>query len=214
MARAIAGRRSLRYRAAMRIFYTPTSPFVRKVLVAAHELGVPLETELLRPSPLAPDATLSRSNPLSKIPALVLDDGTTLYDSPVICEYLDVTHGPRLIPTAGPDRWRVLRCQALCDGILDAAILIFYERANRPPELHWEPWISGQTGKVEQGLDALEQEVARFGTVDLAQICAAVALGWLEFRRPIGDIRPGRSRLFAWYDEFLTRPSMQATMPY
>jgi glutathione S-transferase len=198
----------------MKLVYTQTSPFVRKVLGCAHELGVPLDTMFLRPSPLKPDPDLSRMNPLSKIPALLLDSGMILYDSPVICEYLDTTYGPRLIPAAGPERWRVLRDQALADGILDAGVLVYYERTQRPAERHWEPWIAGQTAKVLQGLDALEAEVEHFGRdVDVAQIAAGAALAWLEFRNVVGDIRASRAKLFGWYDAFAERPSMQATRP-
>lgn len=201
----------------MKLYHTPTSPFVRKVMIAAHELGLAgrIETVHLRPSPLMPDPELSRTNPLSKIPALVLDDGEVLYDSRVICEYLDTLHeGRRLVPEAGPARWRTLRLQALCDGILDAGILVFYERLQRPGELHWESWIEGQTRKVHQGLDALEREVgALAGPVDLAQCAAGAALGWLEFRGAVGDIRAGRPGLTAWYEAFSQRPSMQATWP-
>ncbi len=200
----------------MKLYHTPTSPFVRKVLVMAHEAGVAdrIDTVFLRPSPMQTDPTLSRDNPLSKIPTLVLDDGSTLYDSPVICEYLDSLHtGPKLLPE-GTDRWRVLRVQALCDGILDAAILVFYERANRPTAMQWPDWLHGQSAKATQGLDVLEHEAKHFGpTVDLAQVAAGAALGWLEFRNVLGDIRTGRPTLFGWYDAFCKRPSMVATAP-
>ena len=196
----------------MRLYYTPTSPFARKVLVVAHELGVTLETVFLRPTPLKADATLSKENPLSKIPVLVTPDGP-LYDSPVICEYLDGGHA--LVPASGPERFRVLRTQALCDGILDAAVLVFYETANRPKELQFAPWLDGQAEKANQGLDALEVEAERFGEkVDLAQISAGITIGWLEFRNPIGDVRKNRPRLFRWYEAFRARPSMQATEPH
>lgn len=207
----------------MRLYYTPTSPFVRKVLVAARELGLmgEIQTEFLRPSPMKPDPVLSRTNPLAKIPALIVDEAdpsSALYDSPVICEYLDhlATQAGRapLVPPAGPEHWRVLRCQALCDGILDAGILVFYERAQRPSALHWDLWLEGQTAKVQQGLDALEREVGTFGAaVDLAQICAAVTIGWLEFRSAVGEIRARRPALMAWYDAFRMRESMRATEP-
>jgi len=203
----------------MKLYYTPTSPFVRKVLVAARELGLEgrIETELLRPAPVATNAELSKANPLSKIPALVLEDGSGLYDSRVICEYLETLRSdgvPALVPPTGPERFRVLRVQALCDGILEAGILVFYERAMRPPALHWEDWLSGQTQKVQQGLDALERECAHFGDApDLAQIAAGVTVGWLELRNPVGDIRVGRPNLTRWYDRFAQRPSMQATVP-
>lgn len=200
----------------MKLYYTPTSPFVRKVHVAAHELGLAdrIETELLRPSPMSPSAELSRHNPLSKIPALVLDEGGTLYDSGVICEYLETLSDRRLVPAQGPARFEVLRTQALCDGMLDAAILVFYERAHRPAELHWEPWISGQTQKVLQGLDALEALAPGWtAEVDLGQIAAGSALGWLDFRGVVGDVWAGRPALKAWYERFSARPSMVATAP-
>lgn len=202
----------------MKLYYTPTSPFVRKVLVSAHELGLAdrIETTLLRPSPTQADPTLSRENPLSKIPALVLDDGASLYDSPVICEYLDaLAGGGRILPPPSPARWEALRTQALADGILDASILVFYELLHRPKELHWTTWLDGQSQKALQGLDALEAQAPRFGErPDIGQIAAGCAIGWLEFRAPFGDIRAGRPNLFAWYDRFAARPSMVATAPY
>lgn len=196
----------------MRLYHTPTSPYVRKVMVAAHELAVQIETVFLRPTPVQADPTLSKENPLSKIPVLVTPDGP-LYDSPVICEYLDGGH--KLVPASGPERFRILRTQALCDGILEAGVLVYYEKTMRPKELQWSPWLDGQTEKANQGLDALEAEVGRFGDrVDLAQICAGVTLGWLEFRNAIGDVRKNRPQLFRWYDAFRERPSMKATEPH
>ncbi len=204
--------------AEMKLYATPTSPFVRKVLVTAHELGLAerIEPVLLRPSPTQADPTLSRENPLNKIPALVRDDGASLYDSPVICEYLDaLAGGGRLLPSAGDARWEVLRTQALADGILDAAILVFYERAQRPKELHWGLWLDGQTQKAQQGLDALEALADGFTEApDLGQIAAACALGWLAFRAPFGDVLGSRPRLAAWYGRFAARPSMTATAPH
>lgn len=202
----------------MKLYYSPTSPFVRKVLVSAHELGLyeRFQLEVLRPTPTQADPALSRVNPLSKIPAVVLGDGGVLYDSKVICEYLDSLHDGRpLVPRSGAERWRVLRLQALCDGLTEAGILLFYERQNRPKELHWEPWCAGQAQKVLQGLDALEAEADGFGDpLDLGQISAAAALGWLEFRKPLGELRQDRPKLFSWYDRFRERPSMRATEPY
>jgi glutathione S-transferase len=201
----------------MKLFHTPTSPFVRKVMVAAHETGLAarIETTFLRPSPLATDPVLSRDNPLSKIPVLVTDDGVTIFDSAVICEYLDTQHaGPKLVPPSGAERWNVLRRQALADGMLEAGILVFYERVHRPKELNWDGWIDGQLQKVAQSLDALNQEAPSFSTsVDLGQIAVACALGWLELREVCADLRGGRDALFGWYDELRKRPSMLATEP-
>lgn len=198
----------------MKLFWTPTSPYARKVMVVAREVGAPIETTFLRPTPLRADESLSKENPLNKIPVLVTPEGP-LYDSPVICEYLDARH--ELVPAAGPERFRVLRLQALCDGILEAGVLVYYERADRPKELHWQAWLDGQTQKARQGLDALEAEaeqLARSSAVDLAQICAGVTIGWLEFRNPFGDLRAGRPELFRWYDAFRERPSMKETEPH
>jgi glutathione S-transferase len=202
---------------------------VRKVRVCAHELGLAdqITLELLRPSPTSADPVLSRANPLSKIPALVLPDGSALYDSPVICEYLDTLAGPRLIPASGPERWRALRVQALADGLLDAGILVFYERLQRPPELHWAAWLEGQTQKAQQALDALDAEVAGaagsaaasprsgFGeAVDIGQIAVGCAVGWLLFRQPFRDVLAGRPALAAWYARFAERASMRETEPH
>ena len=196
----------------MKLFHTPTSPFVRKVMVVAKEIGAPLETTFLRPTPVQADPVLSKENPLNKIPVLITPDGP-LYDSAVICEYLDREN--KVIPASGAARWRVLRLQALCDGILEAGVIVFYEKTTRPPDKQYEPWLRGQTEKANQALDALEHECASFSeTVDLAQICAGITLGWLEFRKPIGDVRGNRPKLFRWYDAFRERPSMKDTEPH
>jgi glutathione S-transferase len=206
----------------MKLYYTPTSPFVRKVLVAADELGLAdhIDTVTLRPTPTKANPELSNVNPLSKIPAMVTNDGTTLFDSRVICEYLDTLHeGRKLVPESGPRRFHILRTQALADGVLDAGILVFYERSQRPESLHWDAWLDGQAQKARQGVDALARDVRTLGQdaaaedVDLAQIAVACTLGWLELRKPLGDIRPGREELFAWYDRFRERPSMKRTEP-
>jgi glutathione S-transferase len=200
----------------MKLYFTPTSPFVRKVLVLAHERGLAADIDLvtLRPTPLTASPELSRVNPLNKIPALVLADGSGLYDSAVICEYLDgLGAGPRLIPVAGPERWRVLRRQALADGVLEAGISVFYERAFRPEDRQFGPWVDGQLEKVRQGLDALDAESARFGDgIDLGLVSAAAAIGWLAFRAVV-DPLAGRPGLARWYAAFAERPSMRATEP-
>jgi glutathione S-transferase len=201
----------------MKLFYTSTSPFVRKCLVVAHEVGLAdrIETETLRPSPLERNATLSAVNPLNKIPALVTDDGGVLYDSAVIAEYLAHLAGNvSILPPPGPARWTTMRRHALADGILEAGVLVFYEQLNRPKELWWQPWLDGQRAKALQGLDALEAEAGSFGdSFDLGHIAIASTLGWLEFRNVLGDLRATRPTLFAWYDGVGARPSMQATVP-
>ena len=201
----------------MKLYYNPASPFVRKALVAAHETGLAdgIEIVPVAMTPVAGVPELNAENPLGKVPALVLDDGTALYDSPVICEYLDTRHdGPRLFPAGGPERWTALRRQALCDGLLDAAILCRYETFIRPEERQWSGWIDGQRAKFRRALDALDSEAESFGdTVDIGTISAGCAADYLDFRSLDDGWRESRPRLAAWLAGFAARPSMQATRP-
>jgi len=199
----------------VKLYFSAASPYVRKVMVTAIETGLDKKIQQVPTSvvPTKPNADIARDNPLMKVPTLVTDGGEALFDSRVVCEYLDSLHdGRKLIPASGGDRWRVLRMQALGDGILDAGIISRYELAIRPQEKQWSDWLAGQAKKITQGLDLAETENLG-GPLNLGQIAIACAIGWLEFRKPIGDIRPGRPKLFAWYDEFAKRPSMQATAP-
>jgi len=199
----------------VKLYFSAASPYVRKVMVTAIETGLDKKIQQVPTSvvPTKPNADIARDNPLMKVPTLVTDGGEALFDSRVVCEYLDSLHdGRKLIPASGGDRWRVLRMQALGDGILDAGIISRYELAIRPQEKQWSDWLAGQAKKITQGLDLAETENLG-GPLNLGQIAIACAIGWLEFRKPIGDIRPGRPKLFAWYDEFAKRPSMQATVP-
>lgn len=201
----------------MKLYYSSASPYARKVLVVAREAGLDSRIELVPASvvPMKPEPTISKANPLAKIPTLVTDEGEALYDSSVITEYLDsLNPGRKLIPASGAARWRAKRVEALADGMTDAGILVRYELAMRPADKQWADWIAGQTAKVNQALDLLEQEVASFAAEpDVGQIAVACSLGWLEFRKPCGEMRPGRTKLFAWYDAFCKRPSMVATVP-
>jgi len=172
----------------MRFWFNPASPFARKVRVVAREAGLTGRIEEINTvvSPVKPNAGLARENPLVKIPALATPDLGTLYDSAVICEYLDSLHrGTPLFPGAGPERWRALRLQALGDGILDASVLMRYESAVRPESLQWSDWTAGQLAKVRGVLDALEQECPGWGErFAIGQITAACVLGYLDFRFP------------------------------
>lgn len=201
----------------MKLFYHPSSPYVRKVLVTAIEAGLDarIERVALTLSPVQPHRQLARYNPLMKVPTLLTEAGVPLFDSRVICEYLDSLHqGPKLLPPEREQRWRVLRLQALADGLLDAAVLCRYEATVRPAEKQWAEWVAGQRVKAMQALDAAEAEMDLLaGPLHLGQIALACALGWLEFRAPIGDIRGTRPALLAWYDAFAARPSMAATAP-
>ncbi|CAN5924207.1 glutathione S-transferase family protein [soil metagenome] len=200
----------------MKLFYSGTSPFARKVMIVAHEANLASRIELVPvAAPTLPTSTypeLAKSNPLAKIPALVLDDGSSLFDSRVICEYLDTLHdGPTLVPE-GADRFRVLRLQALADGVVDAGILIRFEQVLRPAALRWDEWVDGQARKVVGALDELEATTFP-AALDLGQVAVGCALDWLELRKPIADIRSGRPRLFAWLDAIKQRPSFLATAP-
>lgn len=201
----------------MKLYYSGASPFVRKVMVTAIETGLDKKIEKVPTSvsPVQPNKDLAKDNPLMKVPTLVTDDGTVLYDSYVICEYLDSKNkGAKLLPESGKARWQVLALHATANGITEAGLLARYEEVLRKPELRMSEWVQGQIAKVNNGLDQLENSPKLLsGRVNLAQIAAACAIGWLEFRKPAGDIRPGRPKLMAWYDKFVKRPSMQATIP-
>lgn len=201
----------------MKLYATSPSPFVRKVLVMAIETGLSgrIEHVPLTTTPVAPDSELIRSNPIAKMPTLITDTGTALYDSRVICEYLDSLHdGARMFPLETTARWTVLRRQALGDGVLDAAVSIRYETVLRPDEKRWSAWIEGQMGKVRRGLDTLENEVATFDDdVNIGIITVACALGYLNFRYPEEDWRAPRPGLRDWYAKFATRESMATTEP-
>jgi glutathione S-transferase len=196
----------------MRLRHNSASPNVRKVMVCAHELGLAGRIELLSTtvSPVEANATLAGENPLMKIPALTTDDGEVLFDSPVICEYLDsLAGGGRLFPAAGKARWAALRQQALGDGILDALILCRYEIAARPEEKRHAAWTDGQMKKAHQGLAALERE--DLSTRTIGSVTAGCTLGYLDFRFPNDRWRNRHPKLAAWYRDVEALPSMQAT---
>jgi len=201
----------------MRLWSNPASPFARKVRIVARETGLAGDIEELSipVSPVTPHAELARENPLVKIPALPPPDQGTLYDSAVICEYLDSLHrGVPLIPKSGPERWHALRLQALGDGILEAAVLIRYEYAWRPQALQWGDWIAGQFGKVRGGLGALEAECAGWnGRFGIGQITAACVLGYLDFRFPQEAWRGSCPSLARWWEGIARRPSVADTVP-
>lgn len=207
----------------MRLRYSPTSPFVRKVTVTAIETGLDQRLERV-PTAVAPtkrNDEVARENPLVKIPALTTDDGLVIYDSAVICEYLDtLQEGAKIFPAAGKPRWIALRQQALGDGVLDAAILGRYESL-RPKEFLWQEWIDAQMRKVRGALSALEMEceageltaVAEASRPHIGQITIGCALGYLDFRYPSEAWRERHRRLAAWYEQFAQRRAMRETVP-
>jgi glutathione S-transferase len=200
----------------VKLRYSPASPYVRKVMVLALETGLAgkLEKVATTVSPTKPSQDVAKDNPLIKVPALVLDDGSSLFDSPVICEYLDSLHGgAKLFPASGAARWTALRRQALGDGILDAAILTRYESL-RPDNLKWPDWTDGQMTKVRTALGVLEAEADKLGsTVDIGTITIGCALGYLDFRFAGENWRATHPKLATWYESFAARPSMKETVP-
>jgi glutathione S-transferase len=201
----------------MKLRYSAASPYVRKVRVVAIEKGLAgrIENVPTQVSPNKDSTDVAGDNPLMKVPSLTTDDGMSLYDSPVICEYLDsLGSAPALFPPSGKARWTALRRQALGDGILDAALLSRYETFLRPKEFLWKDWFDGQQRKVKASLDALEQEAESFGNgVDIGLITIACALGYLDFRFAADEWRKGHPKLAAWYEGFSARPSMRETVP-
>jgi glutathione S-transferase len=200
----------------MKLYYSATSPFVRKCLVSAHELGLRERLELApaAPHPVDRDRALVARNPLGKVPTLMTDDGAVLYDSRVICEYFNSIGDGHLIPTDGTTRWSVLVDQALADGILDAAVLTRYEMATRPEHLRWNDWVAGQLDKVTCGLAEFERRAGGWlDRVDVGTIAAACALGYLDFRFASLAWREKCPDTAVWFEQFAKRDSMMATRP-
>lgn len=198
----------------MKLKSSPTSPYVRKVLVTAIETGLRERIETTDVDTSKAEETRSAENPLGKIPALTTDDGAVLFDSPVICEYLaSLAETGAVFPPRGEARWTALRRQALADGILDASLFRRYE-GMRPEGLRSDEWSARQKGKVERALDALEAEADTLGDgITIGHIALGCALGYLDFRFAGDDWRRGRPRLDAWYGTFSKRPSMTGTAP-
>jgi glutathione S-transferase len=191
------------------------SPFGRKARIAASVLGLDDKVKVESATTQDPADPLRQQNPLGKIPVLVLDDGSAIYDSPVILEYLDhLAGGGKIIPKDFKARIDALKLQALADGIMDASILIVYEGRYRPTEKHEQKWLDLQAGKVERALAALEQSPPGLDTPPhIGQITLACALGYREFRFP-GELTKKFPRLAGWLDTFAKRvPSFDATKP-
>jgi len=199
----------------MKLYYSAASPFVRKCLVVAHELGLRdrIETIPANAHPVTRDPALLGVNPLGQVPTLVLDDGSTLYDSRVICDYLNTLAGGEIIP-GGDARYAALREEALADGVTDAALLTRYETFARPEALRWAEWIAGQLDKVACGLASLEPRASDFGDrVDIGTIAWACSLGYLDFRFASLAWRDRHPNAAAWFEWFGGRESMATTRP-
>lgn len=199
----------------MQLIDSPASPFCRKVKVLLHETGLIGDVELLpvTNTPLAPAEINKAQNPLGKIPTLIRADGPALYDSRVICRYLDARANGGLYPERRI--WEVLTLEATGDGIMDAAVLMVYEARFRDEAIRSAEWLDAQWQKVWRGLDALEARWMSHlhGRLDAGQIAVACALGYLDFRHGDRDWRGAHPALAAWYAKMADRPSMEATAP-
>jgi glutathione S-transferase len=208
----------------LKLYHSPTSPYVRKVMVTLHLTGQLGEVELIPGSgtPLAPNDATITANPLGKIPCLIGDGpigegGAALFDSRVICRYLDHRAnsgaGAGLYPE-GDALFPVLTAEALADGIIDAVLLTAYEWRLRPEEFRYQPWVDGQVAKVERALAVLEQTgLVLTGPINAARIAAGCALGYVDFRLADLGWRDRCPKLAAWSAEFAATPAMKATVP-
>ena len=192
---------------------TAASPFARKVRIAVNVLGLADKIDVRETDLNDPADSIRVQNPLGKIPALILDDGTAYYDSRVIAEYLDhLAGGGRIVPREAKARFAALRLQALCDGILDASLLIVYENRYRPADKHVQSWLDRQADKVARGMAALEAAPPQLTPVpDIGQIALACLLGYRDLRFG-GTWRKDYPRLLAWHDRFVAQvPAFAAT---
>ncbi|MCB1341438.1 MAG: glutathione S-transferase [Pseudooceanicola sp.] len=200
----------------MKLSYSPASPYVRKVMVVLHETGQLDDVELVTTTttPLSPSLELIGKNPLGKVPALERDDGPALFDSRVICAYLNERGKGSLYPE-GARKWEVRTLEALADGILDAALAVTYEARLRPEAIRFEAWTDGQWGKVARACAVLDQRWMSHlaGPLDIGQIGVACALGYLDFRHDARNWRQGNDALAAWFEKIESRPSLAATKP-
>lgn len=197
----------------MILYHSPTSPYVRKVMVTLHLTRQLDEVELVAGSgtPLDPNEATISSNPLGKIPCLVTREGEAMFDSRVICRFLDWRKKAGLYPE-GAAQFPVLTAEALADGVTDAGLLATYEWRLRPEAIRYQPWVDGQVGKIERGLQLLDRtEVVLKGPMNAAKIAAGCALGYIDFRFARLGWRARCPRLADWFAGFSETPAMKAT---
>ncbi len=200
----------------MKLFWSEASPFARKVLAAAIEKGLDGRIEVIPVNTREDPAGLIAANPLGKIPAMLLDDGMALYDSPVICAYLDAhpdAAGGPLIPASGPERWLVLRGEAFGDGMMDLGVALIGEK--RKPDGEKSPTMAArQRTQLERSLDAAPAIIEGLpDAFTLGHLAIACTLDYLDFRHPEIDWRQGRGALAEWGARIAERPSLARTMP-
>ena len=201
----------------MELIWAGASPYARKVMTIAHELGLSekIKTTDGTGTPVGPNPTTVSYNPLGKLPCLITDDGPAIYDSRVICQYLVSLIADQKILPEGDARWQALTLESLGDGICDAAILIRYETFLRPESLRWSDWMDGHWGKIDRALDTAEDRWTAHlaGPFDLGHAALGCALGYLDFRYDDRNWRASRPKLKAWYESFRARASAVATEP-
>jgi glutathione S-transferase len=201
---------------AFRLHSSPTSPFARMVAVTLRETGLADQVAVVAASgtPLDPGSMPLTLNPLGKVPTLERADGPALYDSRVICRYLDDLGGGGLYPAA-PRLWATLTLEATGHGVAEAALAMTYEARLRPENARSEAWVEGQWSKVARALDALEARWMSHlaGPIDAGQIAIGCGLGYLDFRHDARGWRTGRPALAGWAERFDARPSMAETRP-
>lgn len=197
----------------MKLRYSSTSPYVRKVMVVAKETGLDGKIQTVE-TKLGPDSDILQQNPLGKVPTMILDDGFVIFDSPVICEYVDSqSKGAKMFPPAGPARWKALAMQALGDGLMDASLSRRGEMM-RPADKQSPDALTKQAGVMNRALDALEKRVGELdGPVTIGQVTVGCALGYLDLRFADDQWRKSRPKLAAWFEAFSKRPSMSSTVP-
>jgi glutathione S-transferase len=204
----------------MKLFYSSTSPYSRKVRLVILEKGLDAQVETVLVDPFGASAALNAANPLGKVPTLLLDNGEALFDSPIICRYLDsLSNDQPLIPLAGWQQWTTLRWEALADGMTDAAYHIVMER-RRPASEQSSTWLAHWATEIQRSLQEMENKAAELaGDITLAHLAAGAAVGYLDLRMP--DVLyeaacpqvAAYPRLLVWYEAFKTRPFMLATHP-
>ena len=197
----------------MKLLYQTHSPYARKALVFAHEVGLAQQIEVVHQetSPTLRNEQVFAENPLGKVPVLVRPELPPLFDSDVICAYLDTRHeGRRLIPTDGEARWQAIRLQAVAQGLAEAGIAVRWETVRRPEALRYAPLRDGYISKLIASYDWLEQKLDVDAPIHVGHIALATTLSWLEFRT-LPTFRNRRPRLVDWFDQFESRRSMRAT---
>ncbi len=202
----------------MKLFHSPASPYVRKVMVAAWERGVQDQIEILASAagPIQRDATIVAINSTGKVPCAITPSNRPLFDSRVITQYVDqlTATGTSIYP--GQNRFDILTLEALADSLLDACLLCRYEEVTRPADKYWEDWYNGQMEKIDSGLDDLETDWFDLVASDhfhAGAIATACFLGYLDFRFPTKDWRSAHPKLSQWFSDVSDRPSMQETFP-